>query len=86
MGADGRYRFHTIRPAPYTGRTPHIHVKVRLGTRELLTTQLYVAGEPRNERDFLWRNLEPQDRQALTVPFQPGSDGLRASFPIVLAA
>ena len=86
VGADGRYRFHTIRPAPYTGRTPHIHVKVRLGARELLTTQLYVAGEPRNERDFLWRNLGAEDRQALTVPFQAGADGLRASFPIVLAA
>ncbi|HSV35569.1 MAG TPA: intradiol ring-cleavage dioxygenase, partial [Ramlibacter sp.] len=43
VGADGRYRFRTIRPAPYSGRTPHIHVKVRLGSRELLTTQLYVA-------------------------------------------
>lgn len=85
VGADGRYRFHTIRPAPYTGRTPHIHVKVRLGARELLTTQLYVAGEPRNERDFLWRNLDAEDRQALTVPFQTAGDGLRASFAIVLA-
>ncbi|HSW27463.1 MAG TPA: intradiol ring-cleavage dioxygenase, partial [Burkholderiaceae bacterium] len=33
VGADGRYRFRTIRPAPYSGRTPHIHVKVRLGSR-----------------------------------------------------
>jgi protocatechuate 3,4-dioxygenase beta subunit len=85
VGADGRYRFHTIRPAPYTGRTPHIHVKVRLGTRELLTTQLYVAGEPRNERDFLWRNLGA-DRALVTVPFRPGSDGLKADFPIVVQA
>jgi protocatechuate 3,4-dioxygenase beta subunit len=28
VGADGQYRFRTIRPAPYSGRTPHIHVKV----------------------------------------------------------
>ncbi|MEK9953087.1 MAG: protocatechuate 3,4-dioxygenase [Curvibacter sp.] len=82
----GHYRFRTIRPAPYSGRTPHIHVKVRLGTRELLTTQLYVAGDPGNARDFLWRHLRSEaDRAALTVPFRPGAQGLQARFPIVLA-
>lgn len=86
VGADGRYRFRTIRPVAYSSRTPHIHVKVKLASRELLTTQLYVAGDPHNERDFLWRNLRPEARAALTVPFQPGGDGLRANFPIVLAA
>jgi protocatechuate 3,4-dioxygenase beta subunit len=86
VGADGRYRFRTIRPAPYTGRAPHIHVKVKLGRRELLTTQLYVAGDPHNERDFLWRQLGEEGRRAVTVPFVPGPDGLRADFPIVLAS
>ena len=42
-GADGSYRFRTIRPVAYSGRTPHIHIKLKLGSRELLTTQLYVA-------------------------------------------
>ena len=84
--ADGRYRFRTLRPAPYPGRTPHIHLKVRLGGRELLTTQLYVEGEARNARDFLWRALREDERAALTVPFVPGSDGLQARFPIVVAA
>ncbi|MFC5300255.1 protocatechuate 3,4-dioxygenase [Azospira restricta] len=86
VGADGRYRFRTIRPAPYSGRTPHIHLKVRLRGRELLTTQVYVAGDPGNPRDFLWRSLTPAERAALTVPFVPGSDGLRAEFAIVIAA
>ena len=86
VGADGQYRFRTIRPVAYSGRTPHIHVKVKLASRELLTTQLYVAGDPGNERDFLWRNLRPEARAALTVPFEQSSDGLRANFPIVLAA
>ena len=85
VGGDGDYRFHTIRPAKYAGRTPHIHVKVKLGKRELLTTQLYVAGDPGNERDFLWRGLSAADRDAITVPFQPDADGLRARFPIVVA-
>lgn len=86
VDADGRYRFRTLRPVAYAGRTPHIHVKVKLGPRELLTTQLYVAGAPGNPRDFLWRSLGEADRAALTVPFTPGRDGLQARFPIVLAA
>lgn len=86
VGADGRYRFRTIRPVAYSGRTPHIHVKVKLGSRELLTTQLYVDGDPGNARDFLWRSLRPEARDALTVPFAAGADGVRATFPIVVAA
>ena len=84
VGSDGRYRFRTIRPVPYTGRTPHIHVKVKMQRRELLTTQLYVEGEPGNERDFLWRNLGAE-RELLTVPFRNGPDGVRATFPIFIA-
>lgn len=86
VGRDGRYRFRTFKPAPYSGRTPHIHVKVRLDRQELLTTQLYVAGEPGNERDFLWRRLNEAGRAALTRPFVAGVDGLRAEFPIVVQA
>ena len=86
VGADGSYRFRTIRPVAYSGRTPHIHVKVRLGARALLTTQLYVAGDPDNERDFLWRKLGEEGQRAVTVPFVPNADGLRANFPIVVPA
>ncbi|WP_084217228.1 protocatechuate 3,4-dioxygenase [Xenophilus azovorans] len=84
--ADGAWRFRTIRPVPYTGRTPHIHFKVKLGARELLTTQLYVEGDAGNARDGLWHRLSAEDRAAVTVPFVPGSDGLQARFPIVVAA
>lgn len=85
VDASGHYRFRTIRPVAYAGRTPHIHLKVRLDQRELLTTQVYVAGDPGNARDFLWRNLGADARAALTVPFEPGPDGQRARFPIVVA-
>lgn len=85
VNADGQYRFRTIRPVPYSGRTPHIHLKVRLGTRALLTTQLYVAGEAGNQNDFLWRSLPDEAaKNALTVPFLPSTGGLRASFPVVV--
>jgi protocatechuate 3,4-dioxygenase, beta subunit len=85
-GSDGAYRFRTIRPVAYSGRTPHIHVKVRLAERELLTTQLYVEGDPGNERDGLWRRLGAADRAAITVPFQAAADGLQARFAIVVNA
>jgi protocatechuate 3,4-dioxygenase beta subunit len=61
-------------------------MKVRLGARELLTTQVYVQGDPGNERDFLWQRLRAEDRAALTVPFEPAGDALRARFAIVVAA
>ena len=86
VGKDGSYRFRTLRPAKYSGRTPHIHVKVRLDKTDLLTTQLYVAGDPGNARDGIWRRLGEQGQAAVTVPFVPDSDGLRARFPIVVQA
>ncbi|MEJ6022449.1 protocatechuate 3,4-dioxygenase [Ramlibacter sp. PS4R-6] len=82
--ASGAWRFRTIKPAPYSGRTPHIHFKVKLGSRELLTTQMYVAGDPHNERDGLWRSLDAADRAALTRNFVAGSDGVKADFPIIV--
>lgn len=82
----GRYRFRTIRPVAYSGRAPHIHIKVRLGTRTLLTSQLYVQDDPANARDFVWRNLAETERAAVTAPWQAGSNGLRASHPLVVVA
>lgn len=84
LDAEGRYRFRTIRPVAYGGRAPHIHLKVRLAARELLTTQLYVQGDRGNERDFVWRRLSAAQRSAVTVPFLPAGGGLQASCPIVV--
>jgi protocatechuate 3,4-dioxygenase beta subunit len=86
VSADGGYRFRTIRPVANSGRTPHIHVKVKLGRRELLTTQLYVADDPDNARDFLWQRMSAADRAALTTPFVPGADGMRANFAVIVAS
>lgn len=87
-GQDGAYRFRTIKPVPYPGRTPHIHVKLQKGGRELLTTQLYVQGHPLNERDGILRSIrDPAQRAALLVPFVPRSERpgeLAARFDIVL--
>ncbi len=82
----GRTTVDALRPVQYGGRTPHIHVKVRLGSREVLTTQLYVEGDPGNERDFLWRRLPEDQRALITVAFRPAADGVQATFPIVVRA
>ncbi|MFZ2650660.1 MAG: protocatechuate 3,4-dioxygenase [Burkholderiaceae bacterium] len=84
VGNDGAFRFRTIRPAHYAGRTPHIHLKVKLARRDLLTTQLYVQGDPHNAADALWRRLNAEDRAALTRDFEPVADGVRARFDIVV--
>jgi protocatechuate 3,4-dioxygenase beta subunit len=51
----GRYRFRTIVPALYSGRTRHYHINVAAGGKLLLTTQLYFPDEPGNRRDGLFR-------------------------------
>jgi len=77
--AQGQFRFRTIRPVPYPGRTPHIHVKLRHASFGEVTSQLFVAGDPGNARDFLWRGLSADDRPALEMRLQPasGDSGLR---------
>ena len=69
---EGAYVFRTIKPVPYAGRTPHIHLRVLDDQgRERLTTQVYVAGEPRNARDGIYD-------ASLAVAFEPhDGDGLQ---------
>jgi protocatechuate 3,4-dioxygenase beta subunit len=54
-GADGSYRFETIVPGVYPGRTRHFHVEYQAPNEPVLTTQLYFPDEPRNSRDRLFR-------------------------------
>jgi protocatechuate 3,4-dioxygenase, beta subunit len=86
VDGEGRWRFRTLRPVAYSGRAPHIHAKIKLGGRELLTTQLYVQGDPDNARDGLWRRLSVEDRAAITSPYVAGSDGLTARYALIIAA
>ena len=53
--AAGRFRFRTIVPAQYPGRTPHFHIKVQPKGGRVLTTQLYFPDEPANRRDPIFR-------------------------------
>ena len=87
--ADGGYRFRTIRPVAYAGRTPHIHFKVLAQNHPALTTQMFVAGEPGNANDFVYRALGARAPQ-VTVALQPAPQAepgaLSGNFDIVLEA
>ncbi len=88
-GLTGEYRFRTIKPVPYDGRAPHIHVKVKQGGRELLTTQIFINGHPMNARDGVMSDLRnPIDRELVIADFLPVAGSptgeLAAKFDIVL--
>ena len=68
----GKYSFRTLKPSPYSGRTPHIHFAVSSKGKRLLTTQCYIKGEPRNKTDFILNKIkDPKIKESLLVPFTP---------------
>ena len=81
--AEGRYRFRTIRPVPYSGRTSHIHYTVRVGGKRVFTSQMYVEGEAGNERDFLYRALG-RDAKLATMKLEDAAEGSGAKVRGVL--
>ena len=82
--AEGRYRFRTIKPVPYPGRTPHIHFAVLENGRRRLTSQMFVEGEPGNARDGLYRYLGAEARR-VTLKLEESSGVQRGALDIVLA-
>jgi len=87
----GEYSFRKIKPGLYTGRTRHIHFKVRSAGRQDLTTQCYFQGEPRNESDNVLRGIRNErERNSVIVALAPiaGSNvgASAARFDIVLSA
>ena len=74
---EGRYRFRTILPAIYSGRTRHYHVKVQAPARPVLTTQFYFPNEPLNRRDEFFH-------RELVMQVAKNGDELQARFDVVL--
>ena len=70
--ADGRYSFRTLKPVAYVGRSPHIHFKVATATGKMLTSQFYIAGDPGNERDGVFRGIrDPRQRELVEMKLRP---------------
>ncbi len=85
---EGEYHFRTLRPVPYTGRTPHIHYRVSADGFDRLTTQLYVAEDSElNAKDGLYNRHSEAERALLTTAFSPataaGNGPVAAGFNIV---
>lgn len=75
VDAGGRYGFRTLKPVAYPGRTPHIHLKVSTGDGRTLTSQFYVAGEPQNDRDGVFRRAvrSAGQRERIEMKLEPAS-------------
>ncbi len=72
--AKGEYRFRTIQPGLYTGRTRHFHIAVNRNGQRLLTTQLYFAGEPQNDSDGVLKRIRDEaQRLSVIREFEPVS-------------
>lgn len=87
--SNGQYYFRTIKPVPYTGRCPHIHVAISQNGRRIYTTQLMIKGHPQNGRDGVFRSAgDAAARNAISVEFKPIVDSkigeLSANFDVVM--
>lgn len=85
----GGYRFRTILPVRYSGRTPHIHFRVIAPNGRTLTTQMYLADHPANKRDFLYRRLGSVEAQksvsvAVSEASEMDAGAQKGRFDIVL--
>ena len=88
-GTSGAYYFRTVKPVAYSGRTPHIHVKIKRAGKEILTTQIFVRGEKLNKTDREYNGIrDEKQRDNVTVAFEPIKDSkageLAANFDVVL--
>lgn len=88
-GSTGEYYFRTIKPVKYPGRTPHIHVAVKIKGRDKWTTQCYIKGEAENDRDGIYKSItDAKQRESVTIDFAPIPDSkigeLAAKFDIVM--
>lgn len=93
-GESGEFRFKTILPGKYPGRTPHIHFRILSPGRKELITQLYFGEhEELNRKDSLYMSMNVAQRDgvtthfedALTDPQDPSSESIPTGrFTIVL--
>ncbi|MGH2452162.1 MAG: dioxygenase [bacterium] len=74
---NGIYYLETVVPGSYPGRTRHIHVKVRAPNGPILTSQLYVPGEARNQSDGIFN-------PALVMTIRDGASGKVGFFNFVV--
>lgn len=85
----GEYYFRTIKPVAYPGRTPHIHMMVKVPGQPKFCTQCFIKGEPQNEKDGVLRGIKDvKQRESVIVDFTPIPNSrlkeVAANFNVVL--
>jgi len=88
-GSTGEYYFRTVKPVPYPGRCPHIHVAIKMKGRDKWTTQCYVKGHEGNTKDGIYMGIKDlKQRESVTIDFSPLKSSkigeLSARFDLVL--
>ena len=71
--ADGGYWFRTILPGKYEPRPVHIHFKVFIAGREVLTSQFYFQGDPSLDSDGIFVSAGSESA-ALIISLYEGAD------------
>ncbi len=87
----GRYRFRTVKPAPYPRggawqRAPHIHMAIETADGRALVTQMYFPDEPLNAEDGLYRRLGDAVADAVAERGETRNGVTAFAFDIVLDA
>ena len=77
--AQGVYRIETMLPTPYGTRARHLNAKVQAAGKPTLTTQLFIAEDPLNAKDKVFK---PE----LALKLSKTATGWSANFAFVLNA
>lgn len=81
----GAYRFRTVLPGLYPGRTRHIHFRLVRDGKPALVTQMYFPNEKGNDRDGLFRWLGSDEAKTAATARTFSGDTSRLEFDFVLA-
>lgn len=74
----GKYMLNTVIPGDYPGRTPHIHVKMKVQENsQIITTQLYIPNVPKNNSDTLFN-------EATLIDIKDSTIGVRATYDFII--
>ena len=81
---NGLFFFRTIVPTAYSGRTPHIHMKLWREGKNVLTTQLYIHDHPQNKKDFLFQQMSLAEQRINSMKLIPAIVKKTAEFQTFL--
>jgi protocatechuate 3,4-dioxygenase beta subunit len=88
-GSKGEYLFRTIKPVPYPGRAPHIHMAIKCKGEPKFVTQCYIKGYAQNDTDGVIKSIkDKRQRESVMVAFEPLKESaageLGAKFDVIL--